>query len=204
MKIGVIGAGNIGGTIGKKWAAAGHEVVFGVRDVNAPKVKGLLDSVTGQATAVSVNETIDGCDILLFSVPSSAMENTVTSYGPSMAGKIIIDATNKIGQPVMNSLDSLRKHAAGAKLYRAFNNLGWENFENPQFGDETADLFYCGDSGEAQQVVDGLIAAVGVRPVYVGGVDRAPVIDALTSLWFALAVYGGRDRHLAFKMLEDN
>ena len=39
MKIAILGAGNIGGTLGKKWLKAGHEVIFGVRDIRSAKTR---------------------------------------------------------------------------------------------------------------------------------------------------------------------
>jgi predicted dinucleotide-binding enzyme len=117
-------------------------------------------------------------------------------------GKTIVDATNNVGQAVMNSLALLGEYVPKAHCYRAFNNLGWENFADPVFGGVPADLFYCGPAGEARDTVAALIAAVGLRPIYVGDLDQAPVVDNLTRLWFALALEQGYGRHLAFKLLQ--
>ncbi|MCB0226794.1 MAG: hypothetical protein KDI02_24070, partial [Anaerolineae bacterium] len=91
--------------------------------------------------------------------------------------------------------------APQAKLFRAFNTLGWENFETADLGGTQIDLFYCGESGADRETVDQLIADVGLRPIYIGGLDKAPVLDALTRLWFTLAYEQGYSRRLAFKML---
>jgi hypothetical protein len=202
MKISILGAGNIGGTLGRKWAAQGHDVVFGVRDVNAAKVEQLLDATEGRATAASVADAVAGVEVVLLAIPGQAVESTLAALGGKLDGKIIIDATNNVGQPVMNSLATVRAHAPGARLFRAFSNLGWENFAEPVFDGVQADLFYCGDSGQARTTVEALIADVGLRPVYVGDLDQVPVIDSLTRLWFALALQQGYGRHMAFKMLK--
>lgn len=202
MKISILGAGNIGGTIGKKWAAGGHEVVFGVRDVCAPKVKQLLDSVEGKASATMVADAVTGSEVVLLAIPGKAVEATVIALSKALDGKIIIDATNKIGQPVMHSLSVLKTHAPNAKLFRVFNSLGWESFAEPVIAAAQADLFYCGDEGAAQTIVDSLITDVGIRPIYIGNLDQAPIVDAVGSLWFALAIHQGHGRHLAFKMLK--
>ena len=57
MKIAIVGTGNIGGTLGGKWAAAGHEVVFGTRQAGAEKVQGVLAQVGHGVTAVSPHPT---------------------------------------------------------------------------------------------------------------------------------------------------
>ena len=202
MKISILGAGNIGGTIGRKWVAQGHEVVFGVRDPNSARVKALLNAIEGTASAAAVAAAVNGAEVVLLAIPGQVVESALAALGGKLAGKIIIDATNNVGRPVMNSLAAVRAHAPGARLFRAFSNLGWENFAEPVFGGVQADLFYCGDSGQARTTVEKLIADVGLRPVYVGDLDQAPVIDSLTRLWFALALQQGHGRHMAFKMLK--
>jgi predicted dinucleotide-binding enzyme len=204
MNIGILGAGNIGSTIGKKWVEAGHRVTFGVRQVNAPKVKTLLAECDGQAAAATVTQTIEASELILFAIPGRAMAETAATHGAALDGKILIDASNQINQPVMNSLAALQEAAPSARLYRAFNNLGWEVFAQPRFGETQADLFYCGHGGPAQAAVQALIAEVGIRPIYLGGLDTAGIVDNLTRLWFILTMEQNRGRHLAFRMLQSS
>jgi predicted dinucleotide-binding enzyme len=119
-----------------------------------------------------------------------------------MNGKIVIDATNNVRSAKMHALDTLAEAAPSAKLFRAFNSLGWENFDQPDFDGVAADLFYCGvDDPEARAVVDTLISAVGLRPIRVGGLDQIDIVEGVTRLWFALTRGQGMGRHLAFKVL---
>jgi 8-hydroxy-5-deazaflavin:NADPH oxidoreductase len=203
MIIAVLGAGNIGGSIGKKWAAAGHEVVFGVRDVNKAKVRTLLEEISTRAIAASVTEAAMKADVMLLSIPHQAVAQTVQTNAAAMDGKIIIDATNKFGAPVINNIAAISAAAPRAKIYRAFNSLGWEIFARPLFGETNADHFYCGPDGEERLLVEGLISDVGVRPVYVGDLDTAPTVDALGVLWMTLAIRRGMGRRVAFRMLTD-
>jgi len=203
MKISVIGAGNIGGTIGRKWAAQGHEVRFGVRDPQAGKVQSLLVEIGSGATAAAVHQSVAGADVVLFAIPGRAMPETTAQFGRQLDHKILIDATNNVGGDPMHSLDVLRQAAPSSSLFRAFSNLGWENFDTPVFKGVRADLFYCGDVGDDRADVDALIADVGLRPIYIGETEKAAIIDSLTRLWFALALEQGRGRHLALKMLVD-
>jgi predicted dinucleotide-binding enzyme len=201
MKISVIGAGNIGATLGGKWAAAGHEITFGVRDPQAEKVQRLLAKIGLAATAVPISAAITAAAAVLFAIPARAMVETVAQLGGELNGKILIDATNNVGQIPMHSLDQLRQAAPDSPLFRAFSNLGWENFAHPHLEGLDVDLFYCGDEGDAQAQVDTLIADIGLRPVYIGGLDQVEAIDTLTRLWFTLALQQGRGRRLAFKMI---
>ena len=67
-------------------------------------------------------------------------------------------------------------------------SLGWENFADPVLGGIQADLFYAGPDGPTRPTMERLIGEVGLRPVSVGGPEQVVVVDAVASLWFALAL----------------
>ena len=203
MRIGIIGTGNVGASLGRAWAAAGHEVVFGVRDTAAAKVADLLQSMPGKATAEAVAEAIRASEVLLLALPGVAVGELVRDYRGDLDGKIIVDATNSTGQPEMHNMTLLEGTLPKAEIFRAFNTLGWENFAQPMFGEERADLFYCGAAGDARDSMDELINDVGLRPIYVGGTEMAPLLDNLTRLWFTLVFAEGYGRHTAFRLLTD-
>lgn len=196
MKIAVLGAKIIGSTLARKWARAGHEVMFGVRNVDNPEVQALAAEPT--AAVGTPAEAIAFGEAVVFAIPGNAMEETIVTHGPALAGKIVVDAANRMGGGPMNSVALFAAHAPGAQVYRAFNSLGWENFENPQFGDLQADLFYCGPGGAGQAAVEQLIRDVGLRPVRVGDIGQVGLVDTIGALWFALAFGQGMGRELAF------
>jgi 8-hydroxy-5-deazaflavin:NADPH oxidoreductase len=186
LRIAVIGAGNIGRTLGAKWVTAGHQVVYGVRSRKAPDTAPIADAV---ATA----------DVVVLAVPGAAAKDVLARLGDALAGKVVIDATNDIqGAGKLHALEELTD---GAHPVRAFNTLGWENFADPVVDGVQADLFYAAEEGRAKEVADRLIADVGLRPVWLGGVDVFDLVDSLTQLWFTLALRRGHGRRLAFKML---
>jgi hypothetical protein len=201
MKIAIVGTGNIGGTLGRKWAAAGHEVIFGAREPEGAKVRALLAEVGQGATAVAIPTAITHADAVLFAIPGRAMGETIAQLDSQLNGKILIDATNNVGQQPMNNLGVLRQAAPDSPLFRAFSTLGWENFAEPTLDGQQVDLFFCGDAGEGLTAVAQLIHEIGLRPVYLGGVEQVELVDALTRLWFALAFQQGKGRRLAFKLL---
>ena len=186
MKIAVIGAGNIGRTLGGKWAAAGHDVVYGARSPGAPGTAAIADAVAG-------------AEVVVLAVPGAAAKGLVASLDGALAGKVVIDATNDVqGAGKLHALDEL---ADGAHPVRAFNTLGWENFADPVFDGVSADLFYAAEEGAGKQVADRLISDIGLRPVWLGGVDTFDLVDSLTRLWFTLVFQRKLGRRLAFKML---
>ena len=203
MKIAVLGAGNIGGTLGKKWAGAGHHVFFGVRDPAGSRVQATLREISGIAIAVSIEEALAEGEAVLLAIPGRVAEDVLRANAAGLDGKIIMDAVNKIGDPQMNCLAILAEAAPRAIAYRAFNHLGWENFADPTFSGVQADLLYCGPERSERAQVERLIRDIGLRPIYCGGPEQASLLDNLTSLWLYLARNLGKGRHLAFKLLTD-
>jgi 8-hydroxy-5-deazaflavin:NADPH oxidoreductase len=200
MRIAVIGGGNIGGTIGRAWIGAGHEVRFGVRDPDKyAELAASGASVTDAAAAVADAEA------LLLAVPGAQAEAVLGEIGAHLDGVVVLDATNNLaGGAPMNAHDVVSRAAPGAVYYRAFNTLGWESFAQPVFpGGERADLFYAGADGDARSRAEGLIADVGLRPVWVGDDGQVDTVDGIARLWFALALGRGTGRHTALRMLTD-
>jgi hypothetical protein len=199
MKIAVLGAKIIGSTLARKWARVGHDVMFGVRSVDNPETQALAHelgaSVGTAAEAVAFGEAV------VFAIPGGAMEETIAANAAALAGKIVIDAANRMDGGAMNSAAAFATHAPGAQVYRAFNSLGWENFADPLFGEIQADLLYCGPGGASQAAVEGLIRDVGLRPVRLGDISQVGLVDMVGGLWFALAFGQGMGRNLAFKVL---
>jgi len=190
-RIAVIGAGNIGGTLGEAWTRAGHEVTFGVRDPDG------RDGREGRFATPQA--AVADAGIVLFAVPGSVADATVRALEPSLHGKVIIDATNRIGTPTACCQVLQDLASDHMPVYRAFNSLGWETFHDPHYGDEVADLFYSGPDGPARAQVEGLISDVGLRPIYVG--TDPSVVDGALRLWFALVANQKVGRRIALKVL---
>ena len=202
QRIAVIGSGNIGGTLAEKWVAAGHPVIFGARDPSSPRES--TTKLRPGARVATIDDAVEAADVVLLAVPGRAMPDVVSGIGTALNGRIVIDAANRIGEPSLNSLADIAIAAPDARAYRAFNIYGWENFREPTFGHEPADLFFAGPEGASRSVVEGLISDVGLRPVWVGGPEEAGAVDALLALWFTLAGKRGMGRHLAFRLLGDS
>jgi predicted dinucleotide-binding enzyme len=202
MKIAILGAGNIGRTLGNKWLAAGHDVVYGVRDPHSSKAVLATESSGGKIRAVAMAEAVDFGQAILMSVPYAAVPELLEVHASMMENKIILDATNNFAGPVINNLERIRKKVPSAILYRAFNTLGWEVFAKPMFGETQVDMFYTGPEGARRRIVEGLISEIGVRPIWVGDNDRAVIVDNVGALWVTLVFQRGRSRRLALKLLE--
>jgi 8-hydroxy-5-deazaflavin:NADPH oxidoreductase len=190
MKIAVIGKGNIGGTLGTKWIAAGHDVVYGARDGSG---KG-----PGGAPLRSIGDAIHGADVVVLAVPGPVVPDVVSQQGAALAGKVVIDAVNRIGGGTEYDSRALIADAApSARYVRAFNSLGWENFADPLPG---TNMFFAADP-EARATAEELIRAVGLEPAFVGDADATPVVDGLLPLWFALVKQNGGNRKVALRIV---
>lgn len=189
MKIAVIGAGKVGGTVGGRWEAAGYDVVYGLR--HPAKKNG----------AVSISDALKSADVVLLAIPGGAVAQLAVDHATDLEGKIVIDATNNFGGSAMNCWPEILAAAPKAQLYRAFNSYGWDVYSDPSLGGEKPDLFYCGPEGPGQKTVEELISDAGLSPVRVGGQDQADTVDGVLRLWFNLAK--SRGRRIGFKLVSD-
>jgi predicted dinucleotide-binding enzyme len=199
--IAVIGSGSIGGTLAGKWTAAGHTVTLGARDPAEPAIRDLASRIGAQAAQIP--EAVEGADVVVFAIPGSAMADTVSVLGAGLDGRFVIDASNNVGGESMNSRAAIEAAAPGASYCRAFNSLGWEQFDRPVVGGVQADLFFCAPEGDGRVTAERLISDVGLRPVWVGGPEEVEVVDGVLRLWLTLVRKQGHSRRLAFKVIEE-
>jgi predicted dinucleotide-binding enzyme len=202
QRIAVLGAGNIGGTLGRKWVSAGHTVTFGVNNPTGEKASAVRADLGDKAKIGSTAEALSAGDIVLVAVPGRVVDELIKNYASQIDGKLVIDATNNLGGGgPANSLAAFQAQTPKARVFRVFNTLGWENFANPIFNGVQADHFYCGPDGEDRAIVEQLIRDIGLNPVRVGDLSQIEVVDGLLRLWAALAMGPGKNRNLAFKVL---
>ena len=205
MHIAIIGAGNIGRTLGAAWLQAGHDLRFGVREPDTDSVRQTRAHLGDRARFVPIAEALEGAEVVVLALPGSAVDGFLAEYGSALHGMTVVDAANRAfgGPGPANSIGAIRSSAGPSLvgLVRAFNSVGWENMAEPRFGAQTADMLYCADAA-AKASAETLIADTGLRPVYVGDLDQAHLVDTLTGLWAALAYGQRRGRRLAFKILE--
>lgn len=189
MRIGIVGSGNVGGTLGKRWEKNGHEVIFGGRDPES------LHAVAA-------------CEVVVLAVPWDAVRDVVAAMG-DLSGKIVIDATNPLlpglaGLSVgttTSAAEQVAEWAAGARVVKAFNTVGSNVMDDPKFGDGKVALFYCGDYAEAKHVVKGLVEELGFEALDAGPLKQARVLEPFAMLWISLAVQYGYGREIAFHLM---
>ena len=102
MEIAVIGTGFIGGILGRALAGAGHQVTFGSRH---PDDEAVADGTP--ATVTSVADALAQAEVVVLALPGAAVAGLTAEHGDALAAKLVIDATNQMGQPVANSRAAL-------------------------------------------------------------------------------------------------
>jgi len=198
MRLAILGAGSVGTAVGRRWQRSGHDVVYGARDPEAERYHDL----SAEARVERISAAVQDADAVLIAIPGAGVESLLDAEGETLGGKLVFDATNRMGGDRFHQISLLEERLPNSRVYRAFNTLGWENFAEPVFDGERADLFYAGPEGDDRPTVERLIADVGLRPVYVGaGPAGADLLDGITRLWFTLALQQGHGRHLAFRTL---
>lgn len=199
MNIAVIGAGNVGRTLGRRFADAGHRVTYGVQDPGAYSRTDLGGVVT------SVGEAASSADAILLAVPYYAAIDAVTDCG-DVSGKIMIDATNplQMGQNGLtlslgfdtSGAEAIAASAPAARFVKCFNQTGFGNMADPR----GSMMFICGDDSEANEQVRQLAADIGFDATAIGDLRKARLLEPLAMLWIHLSATTDLKRDFAFKI----
>jgi 8-hydroxy-5-deazaflavin:NADPH oxidoreductase len=197
MKIGIIGAGTVGGNLGKGWAAKNHEIMFSSRNPASDKIKALLAEVGPNAKAGTIEETAQFGEVIAAAMPGNEVVNVLEQVA-GLQGKILIDANNRFGGITSLAEDIAR--ATGARVVKAFNTIGTEHYLNPVIGGQQASMLIAGDDAEAKRTVGQLAADLGFDVVDAGPLNQAVLLEKLAQLWVSLA-RGPYGRNIAFKLL---
>lgn len=203
MRLGIIGAGHAGGTLGRLWESQGHDVRFGVRNPKTEFGGGLNNNRT-----VTVADVAAFGDVIVLAIPYAETGDALKAAG-SLAGKTVIDCTNPV-LPDLSGLaigtttsagEEVAKLVPAAKVVKAFNTMGHKNFADPLFGGERASMFYCGDDAGAKLIVAELGNQLGFDMVDAGPLSQSRWLEAMAMLWISMAFkYGGSERS-AFRLL---
>jgi 8-hydroxy-5-deazaflavin:NADPH oxidoreductase len=187
MKIGIVGAGRIGGNAASLWAKARHSVMLSYS--REPENLEQRASVIGELASVgSVREAAEFGDVVMFSVPWTRIDEVLEEIGSdALEGKVVIDTTNQYGPDGVQELPDGKTAAQvdaermpGAKLVKAFNTLtaGFQGSAAGRHGRKRVAMFMCGDDEDAKKTVAKLIDDAGFAAVDVGGLADAAVMEA--------------------------
>ena len=186
IRIGVIGAGNIGGTIGTLWVRNGHEVMFASR--HPETLASMVSELGPKAKAGTPEEAITFGEAVFIAVPYKAYPDLAKDVGSALKGKIVLDAGNATqkrdgalyDEAQANGIGATSaKYFPGARIVRAFNAANYKVFakEGAEGGKDRAGgrmaIPIAGDDPEALKVAETLVRDAGFDPVVVGPLKDA-------------------------------
>jgi 8-hydroxy-5-deazaflavin:NADPH oxidoreductase len=182
MRIGIVGAGRIGGNCAVQFARGGHEVKLSSRDPS--KLEPLAQEIGEAASVGTPAEAAEFGEVVVLSVPWDGIGDALERAG-SLERKVIIDTTNFYGSvspPAENETQAQHNAARmpGARYTKSFNALNSGVQAEAAFRPEPdrAVQWVCGDDEDAKRMVMGLITDAGYVPVDIGGTADAAVIEA--------------------------
>ncbi|MGE0315986.1 MAG: NADPH-dependent F420 reductase [Lautropia sp.] len=206
MRIAIVGAGNVGGTLGKRWALYGQDVVFGVRDPAREKYRSLVTQTGGRARLATNREACAAADAVLLATPWPTTEAAIRDCGP-LPGKVLIDATNPVGADLKLAIgfddsggEQVARWAPDARVVKAFNSTGFNIMDDPVVGGRHAVMFVAGDDPSAKSVVLDLASLIGFEAVDAGPLASARMLEPLAQLWIHCAYRQGLTRDYAFAL----
>jgi 8-hydroxy-5-deazaflavin:NADPH oxidoreductase len=194
LRIGVIGAGHIGGTLAALWVRAGHEVLLASR--HPDELRGLAQSLGPRAHVGTARAAAVFGPVVLISVPYGALPQIGRDLKAELAGKIVLDTGNPYPQRDGEmAVEARRKgtgvasaeYLPGVRLVRAFNaiNSGDLRGESHRPGEPFA-IPLAGDDAQALEVAQQLVRDAGFAPVVVGPLSRAREFDVGTAVYTRL------------------
>ena len=174
MKIGIVGSGRVGGTLGTLWVKAGHQVLFSSR--HPQELKSLAEGLGSRARAGTVQEAVNFGDVILVAVPYSALPQIGRDFGSVLSTKIVIDASNPIPARDGEIVKEAQEQGPGAtsekylskRIVRTFNSVGSGNLmSQSNRPGEKIGVPFGGDDPDAVRVASQLVRDAGFEPVVV-------------------------------------
>jgi 8-hydroxy-5-deazaflavin:NADPH oxidoreductase len=193
MRIGIIGSGMMGSTLGLHWARAGHRVCFSSR--HPERLAPLVERVGPNATAGTVEEAAGFGEVIFLGVPFGALPELATRVAPLAAGKVVLDAGNPfpardgaIAREVVAARRGSGAYTAarlpGARVVKAFNTVYFKALETEAHrAGEQIGVPLASDDDEAMRVAAGLVRDAGFAPVVVGPLELAKRFDVGSAVW---------------------
>jgi 8-hydroxy-5-deazaflavin:NADPH oxidoreductase len=160
----------VGTGLARLWARAGHEVRV--------------------STRATVLETAAFGEVVVIALPNAAVAKTLAAASGALEGKVIVDATNRMGGDF--GAADVERLIPSASVVKAFNTLFAAIYDEIAASSRPPSLVYCGDDADAKETVAHLIQDIGLEPIDAGGLEVAPNLEAFALLIIGIAYQQGR------------
>ncbi|MGA9840367.1 MAG: NAD(P)-binding domain-containing protein [Thermoplasmata archaeon] len=213
MRVGILGSGPVGQTLGTAFAAHGHDVRLGSKTPDKPELVTWKSEAQGTVSTGTFAEAAAYGELLVLCCLGQAGEQVIDLAGVShFDGKVLIDATNALdfshGMPpglLVGCTDSLgerhQRKLPRARVVKALNTVPNSVMVQPKIGGVLPDLYVAGNDEAAKAEVVKVLGEFGwAGAIDLGGIAESRWLEALVMLWIRVAMKSG-NFHCAFKVL---
>ena len=212
MKVGILGTGDVGKTLGRGFVTLGHEVKMGAREAANEKALAWAREMGSQASAGTFAEAAAFGEVVVLATLGTVNESVLQSAGPDNChGKVVVDTTNPLdfssGLPKLvvpadgSAGEQVQRLLPDAHVVKAFNTVGKAHMFRPDFPGGPPDMFICGNDEDAKRKVTEILTDFGWATVDVGGIDASHYLEAMCLVWVLYAIRT-KTWNYAFKLLK--
>lgn len=212
MRVGILGSGSVGRTLGAGFAEHGHEVAMGTRDPGGQGALAFLDAVREKGWVDSYDTVAAWCEAAVFVPVWEAAVHVIELAGAeNLAGKVVIDVTNPLGDdrgghpmltvaPDESAGEIVQRLLPASRVVKAFNMVGVEVMVSPRLPGGPPTMLIAGDDDNAKEIVAEVLHDFGWESADLGGIAASRGIEGATLAWLCYGRRRGTWDH-AFRVL---
>lgn len=201
MKIGIIGAGNVGQALARGSLRAGHAVAVSATNVDEAQ---RTAAAIGCTAAASNGEAVGDADVVILAVPFTAVSAIIAELGSALDGKVLIDVTNRFEPEQLDgssNAERTQELTPQAKVVKAFNTIFAAHQADPEIDGVQLDGFVAGNDDEAKSSVLALVESMGFRPIDAGPLAMSRALEGMAVLNISLNMKNGWPWQSGWKLL---
>jgi predicted dinucleotide-binding enzyme len=192
MQIAIIGAGNVGRALAGSFTRAGHDVTV---SASHPEHARRTAADAGAKAAPTNAAAISNADVVVLAVPQTAFDQIASELGDALAGKVVVDVSNRPTPSPDGTPTSIAEELQGklpkASVVKAFNTSFASRQAEPRVNGISADGFVAGDDAVAKKAVLDVVESIGFRPVDAGSLAAARTLEGMAWLIITRAMSDG-------------
>jgi 8-hydroxy-5-deazaflavin:NADPH oxidoreductase len=205
MQIAIIGSGNVGRALAGSFTRAGHDVTL---TASNPDHARDAAAQSGGRAAASNRDAAAAAELVVLAVHQPAVDGVLAELGDALAGKVVVDVTNRVDPANPGSTmdgtsaaEQIQARAPGARVVKAFNTAFASRQADPVVDGVALDAFIAGDDDQAKQAVAELAGAIGFRPIDAGPLVMARALEAMALLNITLQLRNNWPWQAGFKLV---